>query len=76
MNLFQPSVKLLQKKRIGSKIIKIHDCPKTPYQRVLDSKHVASDIKEQLQKEIKTLNPFKLRKTIDRKIAMIHKLAR
>ena len=76
LNFFMPSVKLVQKKRIGSKIIKIHDSPKTPYQRVLDSKHVASDIKEQLQKEIKTLNPFKLRKTINEKIVRIHKLAR
>ena len=35
VNFFLPSVKLISKKRIGSKIIKIHSSPKTPYQRLL-----------------------------------------
>ena len=34
-NFFCPSVKLIAKKRIGSKTIKRHDSPKTPYQREL-----------------------------------------
>jgi hypothetical protein len=75
-NFFLPSVKLMDKKRVGSKIIKIHDNPKTPYQRILESKHITSDIKEQLKKQLQDLNPFKLRKTINEKIARIHKLAR
>lgn len=75
-NFFMPSVKLKDKKREGSKIIKVHDSPKTPFQRVLESKHVKPDVKEQLQNQFKTLNPFKLRRTIDEKIARIHKLAR
>ena len=75
-NFFLPSVKLKDKKRVGSKIIKIHDSPKTPCQRVLESEHVKTDVKEQLQNQFKTLNPFKLRKTIDEKIATIQRLAR
>lgn len=75
-NFFMPSVKLQSKERIASKIIKRHDSPKTPYQRILASKFVSTQTKQTLTQIFKTLNPFKLRKTIDQKIAMIHKLAR
>ena len=75
-NFFMPSVKLQSKERIGSKIIKCHDDPKTPYQRVLNSKFVSKKIKEGLKVLFKKSNPFKLRKTIDDKIARIHQLAR
>lgn len=75
-NFFMPSVKLQAKERVGSKIIKHHDSPKTPYQRILASKFVSPQTKRSLKEQFKTLNPFKLKKTIDKKIAMIHKLAR
>lgn len=74
-NFLMPSVKLRAKKRVGSKIFKVHDCPKTPCQRVLESKIIPSEVKERLTQQLKTLNPFKLRKTIDEKIATIHRLA-
>ena len=75
-NFFIPSVKLQEKQRIGSRIFKRHDKPKTPYQRILDSKFVSPHSKQILQDRFKTLNPFKLKKTIDQKIAKIHSLAR
>lgn len=75
-NFFLPSVKLQHKERIGSKTIKHHDSPQTPYQRILHSKHIQKHTKDRLQTIFLTLNPFKLRKTIDKKIAIIHKLAR
>ena len=71
-----PSVKLQAKERIGSKIIKRHDSPKTPYQRIFASKFIPPHTKRTLKEQFKALNPFKLRKTIDEKIAIIHKLAR
>ena len=75
-NFLMPSVKLVAKKRVGSKIFKIHDRPKTPYQRVMGSKSVDLSVKERLIGESKNLNPFNLRETIDQKIAAIHKLAK
>lgn len=75
-NFFIPSVKLQAKERVASKTIKRHDKPKTPYQRILDSKHIPEKTKQQLKEIFKTLNPFKLKKTIDEKIAKIHSLAR
>lgn len=73
-NFFIPSVKLLSKQRIGSKIVKKHDKPKTPYQRVLESRYVSNHAKEQLKKTLKGLNPFKLRKTMGLKTKKVFAL--
>lgn len=70
-NFFCPSAKLLAKKRIGSKTIKQHDKPKTPYQRILESKHIPDNIKRSLSKQLEKLNPFLLRKIIDYKLKKI-----
>lgn len=75
-NFFMPSVKLQSKQRVGSKIFKRHDSPQTPYQRILNSKFISPHTKLSLAQLFKTLNPFKLRKVIDAKIAAIHRLAR
>lgn len=73
-NFFLPSVKLLEKKRIASKTIKRYDTPKTPYQRVLESPYVSDAVKLSLQHEFDQLNPFKLRKAMEKKLAKIFKL--
>jgi hypothetical protein len=75
LNFFLPSMKLIEKKRIGSKIVKRHDKPKTPYQRILDSDFIKPQTKFSLKELFNTLNPFKLKSTIDEKIAKIHQLA-
>ena len=71
LNFFLPSVKLLSKERIGSKTIKKHDKPKTPYQRVLESEHVSIQNKNLLKEQFKTLNPFYLKKQVEKKLARI-----
>ena len=38
MNLFMPSMKLLRKERIGSKLTRYYDKPLTPFERVIASK--------------------------------------
>ena len=75
-NFFLPPPKLLDKRRLRSKIIKIHDDPKTPYQRILDSKHIPQCTKDKLDDLYHTLNPFNLRKAIDQKISRIRQIAR
>ena len=70
-NFFCPSVKLIAKERIGSKTIKRHDSPKTPYQRVIASPHISESIKRSLTKELETLNPFVLRETMEAKLKKI-----
>lgn len=75
-NFFLPSMKLLEKKRIGSKIVKKHDSPKTPYQRVLESPHVKPKARKFLKEQLKDLDPFELQEIIKQKINKIHSLAR
>lgn len=70
-NFFCPSVKLIEKRRDGSKIIKKHDSPKTPYQRIVDNQQVAPEIKNQLTQIYNSLNPFTLQKQMKRKIIAI-----
>ena len=71
INFFQPSQKLIKKERIGSHIKRVYDTPKTPYQRVLESTDVPDNVKRKLKARYKTLNPFALKRTIDRKLKLI-----
>ena len=75
LNFFMPSVKLIEKHRVKSTIIKRHDAPTTPFQRVLASPHVAHNIKQQLSLLSKQLNPFELQRSVAAKIKRILKLA-
>lgn len=59
-NFFLPSQKLLRKSRIGSQIKKEYDQPKTPCERVLESKGVTEEQKESLRTRLKALNPVEL----------------
>ena len=70
-NFFIPSVKLIQKQRIGSKIIKKYDTPKTPYQRLMESDYVDLKTKRKLQNHFNSLNPFELQKRMKQKIKTI-----
>ena len=70
-NFFQPSTKLIEKKVIASKTMKRYDKPKTPYERVLGSKHVKPSVKRSLKEQFDTLNPFRLRKAIEAKMKRI-----
>lgn len=75
-NFFCPSVKLIEKKRVASKIIKRYDNPQTPYQRLLNSSHISNLVKHKLKEQFKIINPFKLRKAIEIKIEKIHIIQR
>jgi hypothetical protein len=65
-NYFQPVMKLLEKARIGSKVTKKYDKPKTPYQRVLESPDVDKEKKKELRHEYAKLNPAELKRQITR----------
>ena len=70
-NFFIPSVKLIEKSRVGSKIVKKYDTPKTPFQRLLESDYIPLKTKRNLQKQFLTLNPFQLQKQMSLKIKTI-----
>jgi hypothetical protein len=70
-NFFCPSMKLLSKDRIGSKTLKRHDPPKTPFQRIIQSPLIPPNIKLALSRHLETLNPFVLRIAMERKLKRI-----
>ena len=76
INFFQPSVKCVLKKRIGSKIKKVYDIAQTPHERVLAHPKIPRETKETLMRLFETLDPFKLRREIDDLVRKIQKLAR
>jgi hypothetical protein len=63
-NFFQPTMKLQSKERSGSRVKKLYDSPRTPYQRVLDSIHVAAADKDKLRRQYQQLNPAALKRQI------------
>jgi hypothetical protein len=67
-NFFCPSMKLIAKERIGSKTLKRHDSPKTPYQRIMESPHIGETVKKTLTNQLRTLNPFVLREAMETKL--------
>lgn len=71
INFFQPSQKLIKKVRIGSKIKRVYDVAKTPLQRLLESDDVPDEVKRKLKAQYKQLNPFALKRAIDRKLKLI-----
>lgn len=61
VNYFFPSAKLLRKERIGSRIKRIYDTPKSPFRRLLDNPAVAKKVKIKLRHRKHGLDPFRLK---------------
>ena len=72
-NFFQPVMKLKEKIRDKGKVHRKYDTPKTPYQRIMESKHISQETKDKLTKIYLTLNPAQLKRGIDRKVHMLFK---
>jgi hypothetical protein len=75
LNLYLPSVKLVKKVRVGSKVRRVYDGPKTPLERVVASKQGDAAQLSILKELQRTLDPFQLAKVIDRKLERIYRLA-
>lgn len=75
-NFFQPSMKLIEKTRIGSKVRKKYDTAKTPYRRVLESGTVPDEAKEELKQIYATLNPAKVNRDVNRLQDQLEDLSR
>lgn len=73
-NFFQPVIKLISKERVGGKLHRTYDKPKTPYQRIMESKEVSKKKKQELEKIYLSLNPAELKRQIDKKLDAIYKI--
>lgn len=71
-NYFMPQMKLIEKDRIGSKIKRKYDKPKTPYQRLMECEAFSEEKKKELRKIKEGLNPFELQKAVQSKVHAIN----
>jgi len=63
-NILQPSMALLEKIRIGSKIQKRYHAPVTPLHRLLEAPEVTDQAKAHLLHELKAIDPLALQRDI------------
>jgi len=75
MNLYQPSVKLLRKVRVGSRLRRQYDWPQTPLDRLRACSTANQERLQALEQLRDRLDPFELSRRIDRKVERIEKLA-
>jgi hypothetical protein len=71
-NFFQPVIKLLFKQRIGGRIHRRYDYPQTPYRRIIESDQVGEMVKQRLMKLYVSLNPARLKRSIDEKLNKLY----
>jgi hypothetical protein len=64
-NFFQPTMKLKSKTRIGGKIHRKYDVPRTPYQRLLESGQLSGKAEKQLRRQYRSLNVAHLRRALE-----------
>src|SRR6266571_5678131 len=74
-NLFLPSVKLLRKERVGARVRRRYDAPRTPLDRVLACPDLRPEVAAQLRRQRASLDPFALARTIDQQLERIYALA-
>jgi hypothetical protein len=74
-NLFLPSVKLLRKERVGARVRRRYDAPRTPLDRVLACPELRPEVAAHLQRQRQRLDPFALARTIEQQLARIYALA-
>lgn len=73
-NYFTPVMKLVEKKRVGSKVTKKYDEPQSPCDRLLNCPKVSTEIKRDLKAKRAQLDPIELAKSIEVKLQKIYQL--
>ena len=74
LNFFVPTIKLVSKVRVGAKMKKTYDKPKTPYLRLMESINLTDDQKVQLKHRYEKLNPFELKEGLEKKMKEFYEL--
>lgn len=73
LNFFTPVLKLKSKERIGGRVKKIYDEPKSPYKRLLENTYVPEKEKAKLREAFAMKNPIYLKKELDKKLKEFYK---
>jgi hypothetical protein len=67
-NLFQPSMKLVRKARVGSRLIRRYDAPQTPFERVKACPAAHPQTRAALERIMAITDPFVLSRRIDQRL--------
>ena len=71
LNYFLPTMKLEKKERVGSQTVRHYGPTQTPLARVLACGEVRAATKARLRQERSALNPFAVRREVDRQLKLI-----
>jgi len=74
-NLWLPSVKLIKKVRVGSRLRRQYDAPQTPFDRVRACPDADATQVAQLARQHETTDPFALAARIDQQLDRVYALA-
>src|SRR5690348_11497454 len=75
LNVFQPSMKLLRKQRVRSRLRRVYEAARTSLERVQNSEVGQVQMLAQLQAQQKSLDPFELSRRIEDKLGALSELA-
>jgi len=75
LNFFRPVRKLVSKERVGAKIVKRYDAPRTPYQRALGADILTPAQQRTLAAQCHALDPIALARDIQSTLDVLWKLA-
>jgi hypothetical protein len=76
LNCFRPVRKLVAKDRVGPRVFKRYDEPRTSYQRLLESEALTAQERQDLQWKMAAINPAELQRGIDRILRELWRLGR
>ena len=69
LNYFLPTMKLIEKVRVGSKVRKVYEkIPKSPYMRLLESPDLSEEAKAELKRRFMCYNPVLLQQEVHRAV--------
>ena len=74
LNFYYPSVRIIEKTRIGARVKKKYDAPKPPYQRMLESLDVEEDVKKELRRRAQKLHIVKQKRLVDQAVARLMRI--
>ncbi|GHV10302.1 hypothetical protein FACS189485_23330 [Spirochaetia bacterium] len=76
LNYFLPTIKLITKTRVGSKVRKVYDKPMSPYQRLLLSADFPDTVKAELTRRYQRYNPVTLQQEVHQAVEALAELNR
>jgi hypothetical protein len=76
LNYFLPTVKLVDKRRVGAKVRKVYDKPQSPCQRLTASPGLSDEAKEELGRRYRSYNPVLLQQEVHRAVDALMEINR